>query len=45
MKEPVWVDNAEELENFFFEIEEKSKKAIVEIENKQGGLIQIKKSE
>lgn len=41
MKEPVWVDNTEELENFFIEAEEKSKKAIVEIENKQGGLIQI----
>ena len=44
-KEPVWVENTEELENFFYEAEEKSKKALVEIENKQGGLIQIKKSE
>ena len=45
IKEPVWVENTEELENFFYEAEEKSKKALVEIENKQGGLIQIKKSE
>ena len=28
IKEPVWVENTEELENFFYEAEEKSKESL-----------------
>jgi hypothetical protein len=43
IKEPEWVNNTEELENFFYETELELKKPLLEIDNQQGGLIQITK--
>jgi uncharacterized protein (UPF0335 family) len=42
MREPVWVDNTEELENFFIENELEKNKPLLQLENRKGGIVQIK---
>ena len=45
MCEPAWVNNVKDLEDFFIEYEDETKTPLLQLENKQGGLIQIKKGE
>ena len=45
MCEPAWVNNVRDLEDFFIEYEAETKTPLLQLENKQGGLIQIKKGE
>lgn len=40
-REHVWTDNVESLEDFFIAAEEENKKALLSLENKDGGIIQI----
>lgn len=45
LKEAVWVDNVEDLENFFVEYETESNSPLLTLENNQGGIIQISKKD
>lgn len=43
MCEPAWVNNVRDLEDFFIEYEDETKKPLLQLENKEGGVIQISK--
>ena len=45
MSEPAWTNNVRELEDFFIRYEEDNKKPLLQLDNQNGGIVQITKPE